>query len=102
MNDVVFLDMLFQRYSDPLTLVDKMILSRRLEEFVSQFMNLWNQDIEEKTTWEMWLHKVFDQSYSDWTNALKGKQSAYEVPSEDELEMTVRNSMISLNCFVPE
>lgn len=94
--------MLFQRYSDPLTLVDKMIQSRRLNEFVIQFMKLRNKDVEDKTIWEMWLHKVFDKTFGEFKDSVSGYAPEDDTPTEEELAETVRGSMMTLNNFVPK
>lgn len=91
--------MLFQRYSDPFTLVNNMIRSRRLNEFVIQFMKLRNQDVEEKTVWEMWLHKVFDMTFAEFNSSLNRTEEP-EQQTDEELADIVRNSWNMLDNFV--
>lgn len=48
--------------------------------------------------WEMWLHKVFDKTYEDFRNMVKGQGTEQDEP---DLAGTVRNSMNVLGNFSP-
>lgn len=83
---------MFQRYSNPLILIDKMILTGRFNEFVGEIITMRNEEQEEKTLWEFYIHRVFDQSFRDWRNSLS-TTTTEEVPTEEELIATVTGSM---------
>lgn len=67
-----------------------MVKAHRLAEFVDNFVQITNEEEQEKTLWEMWLHKVFDKSYGDFRQALECKN--YAAPSKDEVVDIVRES----------
>ena len=79
-------------------LIDKMILSGRFGEFVDEIITLRNEEQEEKTLWEFYIHRVFDQSFRDWRNSLS-TTTKEEVPTEEELVATVSGSMGILSDF---
>ena len=76
-----------------MVILDKMILTRRLYEFVQEFVRIRNEELEDQTRWEYWLHKVFDLSFADFLARAEGREEKDEKPSEQELEATVKNSM---------
>ena len=83
---------MFQRYSNPMLLIDKMLLTGRFSEFVGEIISMRNEEQEEKTLWEFYIHRVFDQSFRDWRNSLS-TTTTEEVPTEEELIATVTGSM---------
>lgn len=91
------MDSLAKRYASPFVVLDEMIRQGRLLEFV---LELWKIEDEEKT-WDVWLHKVYDKGYDEWTEGLRAKARAREA-SESELEATVINSKHLLNGFNPQ
>ena len=70
-----------------------MIDQKRLSEFVLEFVDLEN----EKTLWELYLHKVFDKSFNEFKNSIP-KAS---VRPKENVETTVKNSFNILNGFNP-
>lgn len=91
--------MLFRRYADPLTFMGKMIQCGRFHEFVCEFVNIHNTELEDQTTWEFWLHKVFDQTFKEFLEGINAGNVQEERPPDEELETTVKNSMEILNGF---
>ena len=89
------MDLLFRRYASPFLLLDEVIKNNRLSEFVAEVMKSEN----ERQTWEFYLHKVFDKSYSDFKESLGTVEGT--VPSEANLEATVKSSENILNNFKP-
>lgn len=81
-----------------MSLVDGMIRTRRFLEFVQELIQTHNEDIREKTLWEFYLHRVFDESYQDFKDSLPEKVS---VPSDAELAETINCSADILNGFDP-
>lgn len=95
------MDMLFQRYANPMVIMNGMIKARRFTEFVEEFLNLYNEDMKEKILWEVWLHRIFDKSFPDFVKSQDDKESAAPPTQEETMEI-VRESMNILNGFVPE
>lgn len=87
------MDLLFTRYASPFLMLDKVIASCRFFEFVKEMVELINQENEEKVLWDCWLHKEFERSYRDFVDAHK----PVEVPTDKELETTVKRSMNTFN-----
>lgn len=91
--------MLFRRYASPMVILDKMIQGKRLHEFVCEFVNIHNSELEDQTKWEFWLHKVFDQTFKEFLEGINSANSQAERPDNAELGTIVKNSMEILNGF---
>lgn len=89
------MDLLFSKYASPFLLLDQMIRTQRLAEFIVEFMSM----DDEQRTWDFYLHKVFDKSFDDFKQSLTS--SANIIPSELQLETTIKDSKDILNNFVP-
>ena len=72
------MDLLFTRYASPYLLVDELIKTGRLSEFVDELVDWKNKENEEKIKWDIYLHKVFNQSYQEFID------SAEENKQEDD------------------
>lgn len=68
-------------------------------EFAQTLIETHNEDIREKTLWEFYLHKVFDESYQDFKDSLPEEVS---IPSDAELAETISCSADILNGFDPK
>ena len=79
-------------------LVSGMIRTRRFLEFAQTLIETHNEDIREKTLWEFYLHKVFDESYQDFKDSLPEEVS---IPTDAELAETISCSADILNGFDP-
>lgn len=90
------MDLLFKRYADPFTLLSAYIQTSRLCEFIDSFQS----QIEEDFRWEVYLHKVWDKSYSAFCEATKTTQDLRGMSDED-IETTVKKSMDILGNFNP-
>lgn len=81
-------------------LLDKMIKMRRLEEFIRQLIDMNNEEMEDKSLWEIWLHKVWNgKNYPEFRNEIKGETTA--APTQEETRSIVQDSKNILNGFVP-
>lgn len=58
--------------------------------------------MEEQTAWEVWLHKVYEQSWPDFRASLNDSNSTDAAPTQEELEKTVRESAQLLMNFCPD
>ena len=78
-----------------------MIATGRFSEFVEALLKQYQEDELEKVRWEYWLHKVFDQSWSDYKKSLGMKHSS-TAPTRDEQIQTVKRSHKILGGYCPE
>lgn len=76
-----------------------MVQGGRLEEFVNEFVGLYNKEQEDETLWRIWLHRVFDQSYADFCAAVKADAEA--APTQEAIKSTVSQSFDMLAGFNP-
>lgn len=94
---------MYQRYANPLELLDAMIDTGRLYEFVREVINIRNEEMEDKTAWEVWLHRVFDMSWHEFRESLNDKSSTTKAaPTHERLTETVRTSAQMLMNFCPD
>ena len=85
--------MLFKRYANPMIILEQMIRTQRFSEFINEFVRIQNEELEDRTQWEFWLHRVFDKTWAQFLEAVEGNSSVVEnKPTQDELEQTVRES----------
>ena len=92
------MDLLFTRYASPFVLLDSLILTNSLNNFIDDFFDFIIEERKEKTEWEFFLHKVYDQSWSEFSNSIK--QSDNQEPID--LGATIKKSKNMLNNFTPE
>ncbi len=88
------MDLLFHRYASPFLLLDQIIPTGGLSEFVS---TIWERDEEEKQ-WQYFLAKVFDKSFEDFKKSMKPQQGM----TQKEIETTISESISMMNTFIPE
>ena len=93
--------MLFQRYASPMIILDRMIQTGRFLEFVCEFIRLRNEELEDQTKWEFYLHKVFDMTYQDYLAQAGGTAETGDDMTPDALQSTVKESMGIINSFCP-
>lgn len=91
-----FMDLLFKKYADPFSLMTGYIQTSRFCEFVTSFVKQSNED----DRWEFFLHKVWDNSYSEFCEALQMTQDLQDM-SDADMEATVKKSMDILGNFNP-
>lgn len=85
--------MLFKRYANPMIILEQMIRTQRFSEFINEFVRIQNEELEDRTQWEFWLHRVFDKSWAQFLEVVEGNNSVAEnMPTQDELEQTVMES----------
>ena len=87
------MDLLFTRYASPFILLDGLILTNSLNSFVDDFFDFINKERE----WEFFLHKVYDKSWSEFSNDIE--QSENQKPID--LGATLMKSKNMLNNFTP-
>lgn len=95
------MDMLSQRYADPCFIMNGMIQTCRLHEFVVEFTKTIHKEKEERMNWEFFLHKVWDGTYHDFLYDVENNKKNSTM-SEKTIETTVKYSMDILNNFKPD
>ena len=60
-------------------------------------MKTHNEEQEDKTIWDFWLHKVFDQSLEEFKESIKKTNTA--APTQKELKETVQATFDMLDGF---
>ena len=76
------------------------IHSGRFGEFVDEFLKAVSDELEEKTTWEIYLHKVHEGSYKDFVDEIENDKKNQNM-TEDDKESILQNSLSILNNFNP-
>ena len=87
------MDLLFTRYASPFILLNGLILTNSLNSFVDDFFDF----VNEERNWEFFLHKVYDQSWSDFVKEIE--QSENQKPID--LGATLVKSKNMLSNFTP-
>ncbi len=85
-----------------MVILDKMIQSKRMAEFVQEILKIRNEELLDQARWDVWLHKIFDMEFGEYLNRLNnGAPTDEEIPDESELEATVKESWGIINGFCP-
>lgn len=88
------MDLLFHRYASPFLLLDQLIPTGDLSDFISTIWEI----REEEMQWQYFLSKVFDKSFEDFKETMKPQQGM----TQKEIETTIKDSMSMMNTFIPE
>lgn len=80
-------------------LLEQMFLNGQLCDFIDGFTRIRNDEINEKTQWEFYLHRVFDKSFSDFVSE---NEFANMPETAGNLEETFNHSFDMLENFIPE
>lgn len=94
------MDLLSQRYASPCFLLNGMIQTGRLDEFVDDFIVTVQKEKEEQVNWEFYLHKVFEGTFSDFVDELETNKKN-QIMSARTIETTIQKSMDILNKLNP-
>lgn len=78
-----------------------MIRSKRLFEFVNEFVVIRNEDQNEQATWECWLHKDSERSYTEFKEFVESNQPIDPISDYEKKEI-VKESYNIINSFIPE
>ena len=91
------MDLLFTRYASPFVLLDGLILTNSLNNFVNDFFNIVNEERKEKSQWEFFLHKVYDKSWNEFVNDIETSENQTPI----DLGATLVKSKNMLSNFTP-
>lgn len=72
-----FFDTLYQRYADPLPLINQMAAAGQLSWFIRNLTNAKVTEENEKLMWDTWLHKVWDQEWKDYKQEVMNRARTY-------------------------
>lgn len=98
------MDLLFREYASPFSLLDAVIASGRFTEWIDQFL----EGHKEKVQWEHWLHKIFEQTWSDYLEEFKNQEKTQKILKstasweQSEVETTIKDSFNMMQNFIPE
>lgn len=92
------MDLIFKRYSSPFSLFDELIENDMLSDFIDTLIEKNNEDLELK----IWLHKVYDKSFSEFTSNIHSQGAHTEAMDEEEAKTTIRKSYEMLSNFQPQ
>ena len=84
-----------------MVILDKMIQARRLNEFIREFVKIKNQELEDQTRWEFWLHRVFDMDFGEYLAKCNSETETEETIPDEVLQATVQESMGIIRGFCP-
>ena len=88
-----FWDLLYNRYSNPLELLQQMFETGQLCDFIDEIVQIRNEELQEKTMWEYYLHTVCrEMSFEEFMK--RSKQPAEpETISKDRMTEIVKRSL---------
>jgi hypothetical protein len=94
------MDLLFKEYASPFCLLDQVISSGQLVEFLDVFERQKN----ERMKWEFYIHKLppwDERSWNEFSSDIDSGTATIEMerPTNEQLETTVKDSYEILNQF---
>ena len=92
------MDLLFSRYASPFALLDNLLLTNSLSDFIDDLFRIINEERKEKTQWEFFLHKVYDKSWKEFIDEINISNEQKEI----DLGATLKKSKNMLKNFTPE
>ena len=94
------MDLLSKRYANPYFFLNGMISTGRLCEFVDEIINIHNEELNERKMWEIYLHKVWNKSFSEFKDEIE-TDNQNRTMTEKDIETTVQESLNILQNFNP-
>ena len=92
------MDLLFKRYASPFLLIDQLILTNGLDKFIDDLFKFMEEEKQEQTKWEFFLHKIYDMSWKQFCNKIEFEN---DVENDVDIVETLNNSKNILNNFTP-
>lgn len=96
------MDLLSKRYASPFLLLDESIQAGCMTEFIGEFIDIVNQETENESIWEFFLHKIYDKSYQDFLAELKQPKQPNQPEKPVDFGTAINESRNILDGFVPE
>lgn len=72
---------------------------RALQDGVIGIVQRHNAELKEKALWDVWLNRVYDQSYAEFAEGLDKEKDA--PATEERVQEIVEDSQTILGMFVP-
>ena len=91
------MDLLFKRYASPFLLLDNLLLTNSLSEFIDDFLKFIGEEMKERSQWEFFLHKVYDKSWKDFIDEIEISNDNPKI----DIGATIVKSKNMLNNFTP-
>lgn len=92
------MDLIFKRYSSPFSLLNELIENDMLSDFIDTLLEKYNEDIE----MNVWLHKVYDKSFNEFSNSIHNQDAQLDEMDIEEVKTTVKKSKEILSNFQPQ
>lgn len=71
--------------------------------YITEFLEIYNEEIKDEMRWEVWLHKVYEQSYQDFVRECEQNEPAKtQAETTETLSATINTSAAILQGFVPD
>lgn len=98
------MDLLFSRYASPFLILDQMIEAGRFSEFINELYKIQNEETDNKTIWEYYLHhSLLTMGFDEFKRTMGvGSHNPVEVKKKANVETTIAESYNMINGFVPE
>lgn len=90
---------MFKRYSDPMVLLNQMIRTGRMYEFITELIEIRNEELDEKASWEFWLHKDFERSFAEFRDDLINNEKNASLTKKDLANIV--NQSAEIASFIP-
>ena len=84
--------MLYKRYSNPLLLLQQVLKTGELSEFITKLYEM----VEEESLWEHWLHRYIEKPFNEFLEDYRRQKTPVE-----NVETTVKHSYDLLRNFEP-
>lgn len=65
-----------------------------------ELVHIHNEEMEDKTLWDIWLHRIFDKGFDEFKKSLGGNKTA--APTQEEVKSIAMDSRNILAGFVPD
>lgn len=93
------MDLVYHRYANPVNLLNQIVSSGRLSEFVDFIV----KKHEEEVNWQYYLHKVFDKTFNEFTKDIENEAHENLARETFDVETTLQDSInMTMNCVPPE
>lgn len=98
------MDLLFTRYASPFLILDQMMEAGRFSEFINELYKIQNEETDNKTMWDLYLHHSFiTMGYDEFKRTLGvGANIPAEPEKKANIETTISSAYNMINGFVPE
>lgn len=92
------MDLLFSKYASPFLLIDTLIQTNSLSEYISDMYRFTAEEKQEQSKWEFFLHKVYDESWNDFNDRMKSEEHAKTV----DVGAAISKSNDIMKNFIPD